>query len=876
MTELRRDPIVHKRLVYVDLDEDLEDPGDDLFMDVGFSQLPGLCMTTAKGEVFDDPVSVGLCSTNTAQVVTRASQCNPYELNEIATTKWPPRRPYEFSPSMDSEDTGKYRRQTEGFNYAKALLHSEQELEKLAYKIRSEIHQSEMFALAVEAERAANAGLQSFSAKPTTTFGSEFPLDPSHSIPIRRNQTFTEGSIPTHPVEHTRIFRPFKLRNIDDVVPRFQELHSQMRTHMFREKVSEPSLIFHESPVDDDMEPKASVPRTTSDISRSLQVIGNTLASHLSPSNPCARETTGYVHCGVPQSSSIIDPSGEDPPQDLVYTPLEPLVEPSDEPLQGFSERRAHTPPAQAALMDMLDDEGGDHCVCESPIRSCPSHDSEDRAVETPLGMTKSGRNQFATPAGLRDISHRKRLSTPQGTDGVQPFEPSSIVDTGEPDPSDRQTTTSFGQKETEFLALPSINDGSTTRTTNRVQHEELTNAHEGKRHVLSNRFVRSRNGLQPRVPTDNSPRTVSLPELPGQGSESTAEIEPPLIHRMERSEQVAAFAQGGQLAPTFTPRVGFARDENRDESANDSIVDDMEEECEIMADNELSLTQKAPWETGFIGGYGAGHRNKPELHSAMSTVNERMGDSSFRGFDILRNALNFRRTSSWPRLNTGSPKRHPELSMGGHDRVRSGIRNMMMHPMNHDMITTDWEVAENHDICHTFTSPDDTFQMAVEEVISRLSPTQRCHGKNLPYISAEENREFLSNYFYCTKPQRRIRPMRYDYTDNICTAPCTFNESLCHNIGVDTLVNNFQSLMEKQDNKDSNDDNLAEEESPTRKRAFSLDTSNFPNPSFQDWLEAVGRSIDHVGSQFWEPKGAQADSVEFDPPCLKKAVHRI
>lgn len=67
----------------------------------------------------------------------------------------------------------------ERFNYAKALLRSDDELEKLAAKIRSEINESELFELALAAEKAAEAGEDRFTGR-ASTFGTK----EQHSTPI--------------------------------------------------------------------------------------------------------------------------------------------------------------------------------------------------------------------------------------------------------------------------------------------------------------------------------------------------------------------------------------------------------------------------------------------------------------------------------------------------------------------------------------------------------------------------------------------------------------------------------------------------------------------------------------------------------------------
>ena len=119
---------------------------------------------------------------------------------------------------------------------------SVEELEQVSLRIRSEIRQKEMQELAVEAEHAAEAGLESFAGR-ASTFG-----DPTHDLakkpkPLKRYKTYSEGTrmprssslqasleslrrIKTEPK-----IRVLALRNINEVIPPMGELHMHLRTH---------------------------------------------------------------------------------------------------------------------------------------------------------------------------------------------------------------------------------------------------------------------------------------------------------------------------------------------------------------------------------------------------------------------------------------------------------------------------------------------------------------------------------------------------------------------------------------------------------------------------------------------------------------------
>ena len=238
-----------------------------------------------------------------------------------------------FSPSSNNDDTRSRRRLmashvniptrsrkaaspgVERFNYAKALLRSDHELEKLSRRIRSEINESELFELAQAAEKAANSGVDNFSGR-ASTFGRELATTKT-GLPVTEKKLFknetathsTSAKIPhtTHIgpswqqesarndnqnqrgssgtnglpeqslLEHARAaaaavvvaapaipsrttttthirkepekrsMRIDSLRNVNEVIPRWNELHSQMRTHFYRSNVETSYLFFCET-----------------------------------------------------------------------------------------------------------------------------------------------------------------------------------------------------------------------------------------------------------------------------------------------------------------------------------------------------------------------------------------------------------------------------------------------------------------------------------------------------------------------------------------------------------------------------------------------------------------------------------------------------
>jgi hypothetical protein len=140
-------------------------------------------------------------------------------------------------------------------------LDPDERLALMAHRIRSEIRQSEMLELAVEAERAAEAGLESFMGR-ASTFGDDMAVIESkklkHPAALKRNSTYSEGYLRQRPYPRLRPqpkkIRVLALRAVDEVIPPLGEIHSHLRTHLARSNVDEETLVFQESDFAEDSE----------------------------------------------------------------------------------------------------------------------------------------------------------------------------------------------------------------------------------------------------------------------------------------------------------------------------------------------------------------------------------------------------------------------------------------------------------------------------------------------------------------------------------------------------------------------------------------------------------------------------------------------
>lgn len=131
-------------------------------------------------------------------------------------------------------------------------IDSAEALELRAMEIRSEIRNSEMMELAQEAERAADAGEERFAGR-ASTFGDDMDigrnLKPKKLIRHRTySLSMSEGQSMLRARSLLRSHIEPKigvlaLRNVDEVIPPFEELQSHLRTHFASRGVDQRTLI---------------------------------------------------------------------------------------------------------------------------------------------------------------------------------------------------------------------------------------------------------------------------------------------------------------------------------------------------------------------------------------------------------------------------------------------------------------------------------------------------------------------------------------------------------------------------------------------------------------------------------------------------------
>lgn len=137
-------------------------------------------------------------------------------------------------------------------------IDSDEALERWAQKIRTELRHAEMVELAIEAERAAEAGEEKFAGKPST-FGLDdtdaLIVSPGKPNDLQRRETYSEGTRIPMLYNRSNKIGILALRDIDEVFPSFRQFNSHLRTHFARNQVDEKTLVYDEKEAVDEVVP---------------------------------------------------------------------------------------------------------------------------------------------------------------------------------------------------------------------------------------------------------------------------------------------------------------------------------------------------------------------------------------------------------------------------------------------------------------------------------------------------------------------------------------------------------------------------------------------------------------------------------------------
>ncbi len=958
-----------KRVVYVDLDDEIDGTEDDFEFGVWLPKettLPAFCSSNCNG-VSDttldqsENLSSALCAQRGAEIVTQTPICSADAVNEI-TRKWPSMEPYALARPSESCDNNRSRRRRykERSNYAKALLRSDKELEKLSRKIRLEIQQCEMLELAVEAERAANAGFANFSAR-ASTFGLDVLQRGNYNLNLRRTITFSEGNTNNSlGIPREKMLKLVELRNVTEVIPQWKDLHSHMRTHLFRRKVQETALVFSEEvPKISPNRWNARFEHSASDIARqSFKFFGDfadmtvtkfnthrmiqrrtlcesthpekimdddsqvsngsmntrfgpVLASHLSPLSfgknvrrPLLDVPPGLVHPDETQAVVFpIEISDDNNTLDLPLLPEAVCGETSKEKNTSFCYGRSCTDDASTYLqaaglaatehrvftdnrcgvgLTKCDERSNAFALCmgtvdsdEQNLRIRKTYDIPETClfdadlIHTPRReQQQRGEIDFETPAKLRHIRGRTKrngfdtiLTPPDLT--IYQFEPSSIV---EVHATERTCELAFTKypchgPDDQHLALPSMLSTHSRNINQTCYFDKLpARRHHSERTASPMTRIAS-------LPTDDNPVLnvqsdnfevypdslekygPSLVVVPATQSDTFGDVCKSLDDEEKKEcDPSSPDTKGEALVGRATTLMNHLIPAPCDQSeAIDGVTvsrdsENFEKMMCLPKQNVISfdLESQADESSSASGGSEA-----MLLFSAATWG----GKSS-------ENKLEIRRTNSWP--SRGVDVRD---CLVGVVESTSNNENLPFPSTTTQMGINDRTLSsDSHGMCHTFPSADENFQVAVEEMMSRLSPNAATWRKE-SYIGEEENNEFLNNYFYCTKTSVASTLSESTPTHERVGSG---GDSFCHVIGVDAVCSGIRFIFSEEE---ARPDPII-----SRQRAVSLDGRFHEKDSANNnWLRTLESLVNPFGSS--RSPELEEDPLQFDPPFLKKAA---
>lgn len=840
------------RVVYVDLDDEI-DGDEELEFGVWLPKdgdIPVLCSShchEVSNSALDqtEKISRTFCSQRGAEIVAHAPICNSDAVDEI-TQKWPHREPYALARPSESGDIsrGRRRRNKERSNYAKALLRSDTELDKLSRKIRLEIQQSEMLELAIEAERAANAGFLSFSARPST-FGLD-PLQVGHDRNLWQTSTFSQQPNPTlllrTPSE--KMLKPCELRNVTEVIPRWKHLHSHVRTHLFRRKVHEAALVFSEKESPSlSKHWKASFENSASDIARqSLKFLGDfadstvrKLRSRHGTHTRAMCEPTQYekgtTHGTLASESSLFGPT--------LSSHLSPLPHGDKfwRPLLSVPHGLLHPDEANeiastaANVGSSLDLPFLHHSICkpgqEKPDRFCHC----TRLAKMEMGPSSPSSRMQTYDNESTKYQRRSRAGLVQ----------SSVLDTDD-------------------VSLQSSKSLPTTDISrmdwNFIQHHKW---HRQKRHMeLGYETPVRLRDIRGQSEWNNLAHTSLFSPLhcESEGNDLTVLTFSEALDNQLLDDVLCKSSDDEEKKDCEHSNSGGQYEPRRESALLDYPFslphtcqgdDDMHSNETIDEVSILTPQNPASFDIEY-------HEESPSVSASQEEPLSAMSGDLSGSTRALRN------TYSWPLHGLAVPEfpmgTSEPYNLNGNESQSFNSDSVPSAQKTKDTISS----SENHGMCHTLPSADENFQSAVEEMLSRLSPNITACRRDL-FMGESDNDEFLNNYFYRTKLTGKNPTPACSHTNERVYVGF---DSLCHVIGVDAVCSGFRFIFSEQAHRPA--------VTSSRQRSVSLDGRRHnKTPSRSSWYTTLEGMLNHFGSSH-DSSPHEVDPLHFDPPYLRKA----
>lgn len=926
MTHVPKFPKAGKRVVYVNLDEELDEGGQGIDRDFWIPRegsLTALCRANCN-VVSDTACDQSKVINNTlftprARGALNTSLCSADAVNDI-TRKWPPSEPYALaSPSCSDLKPRnlKRRKYKERHNYAKALLRSEKELENLSLKIRTEIQHSEMLELALEAERAANAGLLSFSAKPST-FGSEKPNVTASRTNLLRSRAFSEGSQPfTVPqIPAYKELKRVELRNVCEVIPPWKELHSHMRTHMFRSRVPEDYLSFGVSKAERIPLPEANLlDRSTRSLARnSLQFFENladTTMSKIKKHSIMAHRPLCHLSnddedsaVNVQDSTSRMSRSSKAEP--TLSSPLSPMSKNHDCPVSDEIPGMEHPEDF---------DRGSSGCTSSNHVPMIPeifgnieknrrykkNNQSPvlDSAMNSAVAQLKNSKEDHQhthmdpasgpLPGNIDDLKSTENITYSPRYDDMKFAENASS--TPRRDYSSHSRNTGF-ETPAGLRDIRARSDWASSRR--RVHTPVLSNAYFEPSSIVESYSLGADDGKcgTPRMLENDDALFLALPVISGRSKEQASgrswgsgALPRRKLSQKDSNVYPALKSKGGVDHDTFLGNFQSMESRFGEEKKESELFYGSEERLCDGSENyftkELPLDEKTEGHRRVEVTYrDVEHSMRDPISCDLESCDDESSASAARGTghdDTLsllsatwgedvntQDKILIRRTLSWPRNGdyyltggtTAVTSLRTSLPLTGGTAETTSAKSSHSHTESQPKRNNTPKFIHNRGMCHEFASPDEHFHVAVEAMIAGLSPTSPSWRKE-QYFGEDANDEFLTNYFYRTRHGGNLEVDPRRRRGRMCVEACQDDD-----MGVD-VCNDIYHIVS------GSLGGIAFDQS--RKRAVSLD-ARVPAAPFTRWFGAFESLFGQCGSSSeGAPGKSSTEQAQFDPPHLKK-----
>jgi hypothetical protein len=794
----------------------------------------------------------------------RSSQRAPIRISDISLNRSPHPHGYYLSmyarPHSSDDDC--------------SSIDSDEALERWAQKIRTELRHAEMVELAIEAERAAEAGEERFAGKPST-FGwddTDAAIKPAgRPWDLQRRESYSEGT--RIPLLHNRANKIgiLALRDIDEVFPSFRQFNSHLRTHFARSQVDEKTLVYYEKEAVDEKEPplrhrKIISPQRLQREGRSFlenfsldkwvgrqesmrnggasnqASVGHLLAEHIhSPGNSQQRTPDIDLPPGLelPEipARSLHGPSAtrRNPQFKSTKSSDTTLVRSNSEPEQyipGVSSQRSLSP---KALFDQ-DDE------LESDTEDCAPEVSD--TVLTPKTSHRGRRSStdFVTPARLRVIRNNTGISC---VELPLLLSPNTIIHEHET-PSPRSSDLPFTAQ---------------TRTGESVNSLLLPTFRRRDMASQQDDIFDDSAWLKPSNSKDSSEKRGMLADKNGPAFPLPAELgmplEPPTDNLQPANGRTFSI-EPALSTPPHSPFISANRGEREDADVpreqNRRVV-----KVSVVDQGKTNLQEiqneraKTPQQSQLIM-----IEVDPEKCDSVRTPQQDCNCLTLSPASSLESTSSLTATTDLDKSNRSkqSHRSHRSLQKStSADNLKGQIEQSIWNPC----VSKGGLALDEKDKF----APREPFRAAMD-MIATLSPNHQMflRKRSTLYVRPEVNDDFLHNYLYCSKPKDEVIQ-----DDNVvCAEPCQDTNVMCGDLHMDmccvssTLADSALRLGPRKASLSNSLLCLSRETSYSKLEPESW--FDLANEHFDGVLEQLVGSANHHGSQW---------NVSFQAPGLKK-----